>query len=541
MPAIVAPLPQFFDLTGAPLEGGYVHIGTAGGNPETSPVSVFWDVAMTQPAAQPLRTSRGYVARSGAPAAVYVAGAYSLTVKQRDGVRVLYAPTSVEFDASAVLREELASSATASKGAGQIGFSRLLVYPPDTVGQIIRDSVRRSLLEFMTPAQKADVLAGTLLVDCTAAVQAAFDSGEPLDGVVGAIRLDGAIVTGVVPNFVGRGKLTRFHVYTSTGVALELLNNAPGSFDDGLILRDFKVIGTATGTATGLKIEGAVWANSMVENVHVRTMGGVGFDFDDCLTLTARNIKAQGCGSVGIQIRQSNGITLIHPSAESNGSHGIYLTDDGVGPGENTGFTIIAPHVEENEGQAIYIRNRRYGTVLGGWVQVKGAGTRGALYVENSLHIHALGVFLTTAGDITNLAGVYADGSLYGNYVVQCGGFAANRNVVANTGSGRNVFSGTGDGSQGELTYTDVSSTGNTYQHWCGPTGNFGPVITAPYHSWNVGGTEKLALTAGGLRLVNHTNTTSATAGGASALPALPQGYVTININGTDRKIPYYQ
>lgn len=35
-------------------------------------------------------------------------------------------------------------------------------------------------------------------------------------------------------------------------------------------------------------------------------------------------------------------------------------------------------------------------------------------------------------------------------------------------------------------------------------------------------------------------NTTSAVAGGATALPATPQGYITININGTDRKIAYY-
>lgn len=34
--------------------------------------------------------------------------------------------------------------------------------------------------------------------------------------------------------------------------------------------------------------------------------------------------------------------------------------------------------------------------------------------------------------------------------------------------------------------------------------------------------------------------TTVGAAGGASALPATPTGYVTMNINGTDRKIPYY-
>lgn len=34
--------------------------------------------------------------------------------------------------------------------------------------------------------------------------------------------------------------------------------------------------------------------------------------------------------------------------------------------------------------------------------------------------------------------------------------------------------------------------------------------------------------------------TTTATAGAASALPATPQGYLTVNLNGTDRKIPFY-
>lgn len=36
------------------------------------------------------------------------------------------------------------------------------------------------------------------------------------------------------------------------------------------------------------------------------------------------------------------------------------------------------------------------------------------------------------------------------------------------------------------------------------------------------------------------TTTTAPGAGGAGALPATPAGYMTINVNGTDRKIPYY-
>ena len=39
---------------------------------------------------------------------------------------------------------------------------------------------------------------------------------------------------------------------------------------------------------------------------------------------------------------------------------------------------------------------------------------------------------------------------------------------------------------------------------------------------------------------INGINNTSASSGSASALPAFPQGYINININGNDRKIPYY-
>lgn len=530
---------SFENSAGAPLVGGRLYTYDAGTN---TPRATYQDAAGTVPNTNPvILDARG-------EATIFWSGAYKVVLRDAADVTLWTVDNVVDGSQlpnslDAALRADLAASNSSTKGAGMSGFSRSIVYPENTVGQIIRDTARRSLFEFMSVAQKADVRAGTLLVDCTAAVQAAFDSGEPLDGVAGSIRLDGAILTNVVPNFIGRGVATKFYVYASSGNALELLNNAPGSFDDGMILRDFQVIGTGTGSATGVRIEGAVWVNSEISNVHVKTMGGAGFDFDDCLTLTGRNIKAQGNGGVGIFVRQSNGIVLINPSAESNNSHGIYILEDGAPLGENTGFTLVAPHCEANEGHAVYIRQRQYGTILSGWLQVKGTSgsTRGAIYVENSNYIEALGPLLTTGGDITNLAGVYADGALLSDFLVHCGGFAANRDIVANTGSGRNRFSGTGGGSQGALARTDTSSTGNTYVHWAGVGGNYGPVQEAAYHTFTVAGNEKVALDANGLRLLNHTNSTSATAGGATALPATPQGYVTVNINGVARKIPYYQ
>ena len=42
------------------------------------------------------------------------------------------------------------------------------------------------------------------------------------------------------------------------------------------------------------------------------------------------------------------------------------------------------------------------------------------------------------------------------------------------------------------------------------------------------------------INLSSHTTSSSASAGGASALPVTPSGYVTIQVNGSNKKIPYY-
>jgi hypothetical protein len=48
------------------------------------------------------------------------------------------------------------------------------------------------------------------------------------------------------------------------------------------------------------------------------------------------------------------------------------------------------------------------------------------------------------------------------------------------------------------------------------------------------------ALSGGSLSIAPTTTTTAPGAGGAGALPATPAGYMTVTVNGTARKIPYY-
>lgn len=81
--------PIFTDTDGQPLEDGYIWIGQANLDPEGNPIAVFWDVALTQPAGQPIRTLNGYPANNGTPARLYVNSDYSIRVMDKNGV-VLY-------------------------------------------------------------------------------------------------------------------------------------------------------------------------------------------------------------------------------------------------------------------------------------------------------------------------------------------------------------------------------------------------------------------------------------------------------------------
>jgi hypothetical protein len=89
---LAPPYPIFTDKNGDPLDAGYLYFGTANLNPETNPIQVYYDSALTQPAAQPLRTSNGYVMRNGSPALIYANAQFSVTVRNKNNELVIYSP-----------------------------------------------------------------------------------------------------------------------------------------------------------------------------------------------------------------------------------------------------------------------------------------------------------------------------------------------------------------------------------------------------------------------------------------------------------------
>lgn len=94
MQKIGNPTPLFLDARGTLLDSGKIYIGVADGNPETSPIPVYWDSALTIEASQPLRTLGGMIVNGTNPAAVFSAeDDYSMRVDDAFDTLVFYSPS----------------------------------------------------------------------------------------------------------------------------------------------------------------------------------------------------------------------------------------------------------------------------------------------------------------------------------------------------------------------------------------------------------------------------------------------------------------
>lgn len=92
--AIAPGYPVFLDANGAPLDNGYVFIGTSGSDAVANPINTYWDSALSVAATQPIRTTGGYLNNNGTPGNIFVSPSnYSVTVKDKNGVLV-YANTT---------------------------------------------------------------------------------------------------------------------------------------------------------------------------------------------------------------------------------------------------------------------------------------------------------------------------------------------------------------------------------------------------------------------------------------------------------------
>jgi hypothetical protein len=157
---------------GKPLDNGYVYFGQPNQNPITAPVTVYWDSAGTQPAAQPLRTDNGYIVRNGTPANVFFNSSYSELVQDSRGRQVFYARTSDDFSIATTVLNFITNLA-ASAGSSLIGFIQA------GAGAVLR-TVQDKLRD--TVSVKDFGAVGNGVADDTAKIQAALDAMSAAGG-----------------------------------------------------------------------------------------------------------------------------------------------------------------------------------------------------------------------------------------------------------------------------------------------------------------------------------------------------------------------
>lgn len=154
------------DVDGAPLEAGYLYFGVENLNPETNPITVYWDAACTQPAAQPIRTLAGFPVRNGKIAQVHTQVNYSQVVKNRNGVLV-YATREGKNTVYGYVTRLISSI-----GSSLIGFIQAGV---DAVVRTIQDKLRETIsVKDFGAVGDFDPTTGTGTDDLVA-IQAAFD------------------------------------------------------------------------------------------------------------------------------------------------------------------------------------------------------------------------------------------------------------------------------------------------------------------------------------------------------------------------------
>lgn len=380
---VTGPYPIFTDLDGTPLDDGYLYIGEINEDPQTNPIQVYWDSALTIVATQPIRTNSGYAYRNGSPALLYTAGEFSITIRNKRQEFVLYSPVGYGFDPAAVsasvvkndftgdgVETDFTLSASPSTILATNIFINGVYQEKDSytlLGNVITFSIApplNSSIEIMTnetgvigstnaslvsyTAGFTGAIAQTVqtkleqyvsvkdfgavgdgVTDDTAAIQAAINTGKPVEFPAGSYRCANLTQSTNFQRFFGTGQATLVKnangpIATCSGSFIEFngiqfngdTTSTPTFTGDNLVL---------TGNSPRLLNCGSQWAAGRAvkaTGAHVQIIGG-------CGVYQTADSSASG---YDIELGVSGTATLYHQitniySSQSTG--GILATDVG--------------------------------------------------------------------------------------------------------------------------------------------------------------------------------------------------------------------
>lgn len=265
---VLSPFPFFTTRDGKPLNLGFVYIGEPNQDPQLFPKAVYWDEALTQPAAQPIRTDGGYIVNTGTPATLYTDGAFSIRTRANSagspGAQVFYLPYTISF----------ADLISGPSGSALIGFVQS---GAGAVARTVQGKLRDVLdaFDFVPVAMQAGIIAGTNSDDLSPYLQAAINTGRLVRlPAIGTLNIASPLLIPSGGGIIGGGFRSIIKAKANFGNVplIRNANDAPATLaarDKGIVLDRLLIDGNkaANGTATEfshcvhfLAVDGA-WIN----------------------------------------------------------------------------------------------------------------------------------------------------------------------------------------------------------------------------------------------------------------------------------------
>lgn len=290
------PYSYLADLQGDALDGGFVYIGVADENPQTSPISIYYDAELTVPAPNPLETLIGFAVNTGTPVRVYTnETAYSIEVTDRNGVQIFYEPRIQNTD----------------------------MYRLDALGTLPR-TVNSKLSDFINVADFGAVPDGE--TDCTDSIQAAIDHANLSGG--GAVYLNSGVymISGLTMrsrvSLIGKGQdLTELRMIVGSnqdaivGVNIESVTLKDLRINGQYLLGEYNEPDVDVGNSMGGGINWSA-AAFVLDDVIITNIAGIGLLSEPptveqsqyTLQLTIIDCIVGICGKEGIIIRGGFGV-----------------------------------------------------------------------------------------------------------------------------------------------------------------------------------------------------------------------------------------